>query len=383
MNFDRVINRRGSESIKWNYYNEDVLPMWVADMDFQSPPAVLEALHERVDHGVFGYGGPPEGLQQAIQDHLVQRHHWEVETSAINFISGVVTGFTHAIYSLTQPGDRVLIQTPAYPPFLVAPDSTGRQCVINPLVQGPDGRYAVDYDDFEKKIASGVRLFILCNPQNPTGRVFRREELARMAEICLAHGTLICSDEIHADLTYAGQQHIPIASLAPEVAQRTVTYFAPSKTFNVAGFSTSVYITENPEMRKTLSSSMRLLLGHPNILGLHAARAAYQHGGEWLQAVMAYLQGNRDFLVSYVQAKMPGISLWKPEGTYLGWLDCRKLGLDVSPQRFFLEAAQVGLNDGADFGEEGRGFVRLNFGCPRTLLEQGLDRMKTALEKRG
>jgi len=382
MNFDRVIDRRDTESIKWNYFEEEVLPMWVADMDFQSPRQVIEALQERVAHGVFGYGGPPEELKPAIIQHLAQRHHWQVDSGSIDFISGVVTGFSHAIYSLTEPGDKVLIQTPAYPPFLSAPESTGRQCLINELIQTDDGRYEVDFDDFESKIASGVGLFILCNPQNPTGRVFQREELALMAEICLAHGTLICSDEIHADLTYPGEQHIPVASLSPEIAQNTVTYFAPSKTFNLAGFSTSVYVTENPDMRKTLSKSMRLLLGHPNILGLHAARAAYQHGSDWLDTLMVYLEKNRDTLAEFVSTELDGIRMWAPEGTYLGWLDCRRLELKVSPQKFFLQQARVGLNDGADFGEAGRGFVRLNYGCPRELLMEGLSRMKDALENR-
>lgn len=379
MNFDEVINRRDTESIKWNYYDEDVLPMWVADMDFRSPPAVLAALHERVDHGIFGYGKPPQGLRSAIQNHLATRHRWDVDLSDIAFISGVVTGFTHAIYSLTEPGNKILIQTPAYPPFLDAPESTGRRCVINELVRDDNGCYEVDYDDFQEKIASGVKLFILCNPQNPTGRVFRREELTRMAEICLSYGTIICSDEIHADLIYSGEQHIPVASLSPEVSQSTVTYFAPSKTFNVAGFSTSVYVAENKEMRKTLSNSMHLLLGHPNILGLHAAKVAYQHGGGWLTAVMAYLESNRDYLTEFVNLELPGIHLWKPEGTYLGWLNCRELNLDMSPQEFFLQQARVGLNDGLDFGEAGQGFVRLNFGCPRAVLQEGLERMKTAL----
>jgi cysteine-S-conjugate beta-lyase len=382
MKFDSIIDRRETESIKWNYYNEDVLPMWVADMDFRSPQAVIDALHERVDHGIFGYGGPPEGTRQAICSHLEVRHGWQVEPSQINFISGVVTGFTHAIYSLTEPGDKVLIQTPAYPPFLAAPDATGRQCLINELVVDAEGRYEVDFDDFESKVASGVRLFILCNPQNPTGRVFRREELVRMAEICLEHGTLICSDEIHADLTYPGQQHIPFANLSPEVSHNTVTYFAPSKTFNVAGFSTSVYVAESPEMRTTLSNSMRLLLGHPNILGLHAAKAAYQHGGDWLNALMDTLLANRDYLAKFVKTEMEGIRMWTPEGTYLGWLDCRGLELEVAPQKYFLEEARVGLNDGADFGEAGAGFVRLNFGCPQKLLAEGLHRMRDALAKR-
>jgi len=382
MEFDRIINRRGTESIKWSKYGEDVLPMWVADMDFRSPEPVITALHQRVDHGVFGYGCPPDSLLEAIASHLSDRHDWDIDTCDIAFICGVVTGFTHAIYCFTQPGDRILIQTPAYPPFLVAPESTGRELVVNELIQDKNGKYEINFDDFDRKLASGVKLFILCNPQNPTGRVFTRQELTKMAELCLKYNVIICSDEIHADLVFSGSKHIPIASLSPEIAKKTVTYFAPSKTFNIAGLATSVYVAKCSEMQEILSTSMRMLLGHPNILGLHAALAAYQEGRPWLDAVMHYLEGNRDQMVRIVTQRMPGIKVSSPEATYLGWLDCRQLNLDVSPHQFFLEEAKVGLNDGSEFGAAGEGFVRLNFGCPRSVLEQGLNQMIAALEKR-
>lgn len=382
MNFDQVIDRRRTESIKWNWYDEDVLPMWVADMDFRSPEPVIEALKSRVVHGVFGYGWPPAELKGAIQAHLARRQAWQVAEEEIDFISGVVTGFNHAIYSLTEPGDKVMIQTPVYPPFLSAPEQAGRKRVINPLVRQPDGRYEIDFKDFEAKAASGVKLFVLCSPHNPVGRVFTREELTRMAEICLAYGVLICSDEIHADLVFDGNKHIPIASLSPEIAAQTVTYFAPSKTFNVAGLSTSVYVTQSKEIRDRLQHSMTMLLGHPNILGTQAALAAYRDGQAWLDDVLVYLQANRDFLVDFVGSELPGVTIWKPEGTYLSWLDCRDLALPDSPHKFFLEKAKVGLNDGADFGVDGEGFVRLNFGCPRSILMEGLEKMKTALQNR-
>ncbi len=382
MDFDTIINRRQTESVKWNWFDEDVLPMWVADMDFRSPEPVIQALRERVDHGVFGYGLAPEGLQEAVAAHLAERQAWDVDPGAVSFISGVVTGFTHAIYSLTEPGDKVLIQTPVYPPFLRAPEQAGRQRVENPLVRRDDGKYEIDFDDFEAKIASGVKLFILCSPHNPVGRVFTRAELARMAEICLAHDVLICSDEIHADLVFSGHPHTTIASLSPEVAARTVTYFAPSKTFNLAGLSTSIYVAQDEELRQRLGSSMTMLLGHPNILGMQAALAAYRSGRPWLDAVLSYLEENRDALVAFVREELPGVSVWRPEGTYLAWLDCRDLALERSPQEFFLQEAKVGLNEGADFGEAGAGFVRLNFGCPRALLEEGLRRMKAALSHR-
>lgn len=379
MDFDRIIERRNTDSIKWNWFEDDVLPMWVADMDFRSPKPVIDALHERIDHGVFGYGAPPEGLRKAIISHLAERQDWAVDESEISFISGVVTGFNHALYSLTEPGDKILIQTPVYPPFLTAPEEAGRQCLHNELVMREDGQYELDFDDFEAKAASGVKLFILCNPHNPVGRVFTRKELTKMAEICLKYEVFICSDEIHGDLIYSGYKHIPIASLSKEVAEKTVTYFAPSKTFNVAGFSTSVYVVQNKWMRERLSQSMRMLLGHPNILGLHAALAAYREGGVWLEALLDYLEDNRDFLAAYVREELPGIRMGTPEGTYLGWLDCNALSLDGSPHEFFLKRAKVGLNKGADFGKGGEGFVRLNFGCPRALLEKGLTRMRDAL----
>jgi len=382
MNFDQIIDRRDTESIKWNYYKDDVLPMWIADMDFRSPEPVIEALQNRVSHGIFGYGCEPEGLKEAIIAHVAKRHHCKVEPEEISFISGVVTGFTHAIYSLTEPGDKVLIQTPIYPPILKGPESIGRQCLHNELIRQEDGKYEIDFDDFAEKIASGVKLFLLCNPHNPVGRVFSKDELEKMAEMCLKHGVMICSDEIHCDLVYSESQHIPITGLSPEIADISVVYFAPSKTFNIAGFSTSVYVAKNPTVRKQLSESMRMILGHPNILGLNAALAAYRDGQAWLDEALKYMQNNRDFLVNYVSQELPGVDILRPEGTFLAWLDCSGLDLNEKPGAFFLENAKVGLNEGVDFGAAGKGFVRLNFGCPRQILEQGLERMKRAIHQR-
>jgi cystathionine beta-lyase len=381
MDFDQIIDRRQTDSAKWRLYPQDVLPMWLADMDFKAPQPVIQALHERVEHGIFGYGSLPDGLKEAIFQHLVHFFDWSVDTEDINFVCGVVTGFVHAIYSLTEPGDRVLIQTPIYPPILRAPLATGRQPVHNPLILQDNGKYEIDFDDFEAKVASGVKLFILCNPHNPVGRVFTREELTKMAEICLKYNVFICSDEIHSDLVYSGKKHVPIASLSPEIAQACVTYFAPSKTFNIAGLTTSVAVAENPTIKDKLCQTFSMLLGHPNILGLHAARAAYLEGRPWLEQVMAYLEENRDFLAEYVNKYLPCIYMWAPEGTFLGWLDCRQMDVE-SPHTFFLEKAKVGFNDGISFGEDGKDFLRINFGCPRSTLEEGLSRMKTALERR-
>ncbi len=380
MDFDQIIDRQKTESIKWHVYDQDVLPMWLADMDFLSPEPVIKALKDRVEHGVFGYGGPPDGLRESIAEHLAYFQNWTVEPSDINFVCGVVTGFAHAIYSLTEPGDGVLIQTPVYAPILKAAAATGRKSVHNPLVLREDGSYEIDFDDFEQKAASGVKLFILCNPHNPVGRVFTHEELTKMGTICLKHRVRICSDEIHGDLIFSGNHHIPIASLSSEVKDNTVTYFAPSKTYNIAGLSTSVFVAENPEIKQQLTSTFPMLLGHPNILGLHAALAAYRDSRGWLSEMLSYLEKNRDLLVDFVSTELPGIKIWKPEGTFLAWLDCRNLGLE-SPHTFFLEKAKVGFNDGATFGEEGKSFLRFNFGCPREFLNEGLNRMKVALHK--
>lgn len=380
MNFDQLIDRQKSESIKWRLYEQDVLPMWLADMDFLSPEPVIKALRDRVDHGVFGYGGPPEGLEEAITKHLLDFQGWTIHPGDINFVCGVVTGFAHAIYSLTEPGDRILIQTPVYPPILKAASSTGRQSVHNPLILKEDGSYEINFDDFEQKAASGVKLFILCNPHNPVGRVFTREELTKMADICLAHDIKICSDEIHGDLVFTGCHHTPIASLSAKIADSTVTYFAPSKTYNIAGLSTSVFVAQNPELKEQLTNTFPMLLGHPNILGLHAALAAYRDSRDWLKEVLVYLEANRDYMVNFISNELTGIKVWKPEGTFLGWLDCRALGLE-SPYKFFLEEAKVGFNDGVAFGGNGEGFLRFNFACPREILNAGLNRMKTALNE--
>jgi cystathionine beta-lyase len=382
--FDTPIDRRSSESIKWRKFEEDVLPLWVADMDFRSPPQVIQALHERIEHGVFGYpvgsrpGDLPE-LRRLIVERMAERYQWNIDPDDILFQPGVGTAFKLASLAFASPERAVLVQTPLYPPLLNLAQTTavlGREAE---LVREPDGSYQIDLEAFEAAVRDQTSLFILCNPHNPTGRVFRREELECMAEICLRHGVLICSDEIHCDLLYTGQRHTPIASLDPEVARRTVTLMAPSKTFNLAGLKFSFTIVQDPELKQRFLNAGSGLGGWANLTGLTAAQAAYQHGGEWLEQLMAYLEGNRDFLAAFVQEELPGVCLAKPEGTYLGWLDCREMDVEGSPCEFFLKEAQVALGDGREFGSGGEGFVRLNFGCPRSLLAEALERMKRAL----
>lgn len=383
MDFNRVIDRRNSECIKWNRFDEDVLPLWVADTDFQCSEAVIRALHERVDHGIFGYGAPPVELDQTVVQRMKRLYNWDVKLSEIGYIPGIVTGFNAAIRAFCEPGEAVIYQTPAYPPFIGAPVSARLRGVQNPLIQDQNGSYLLDYDHFEQQLISeNVRAFILCNPQNPTGRVFSREELTRLAEICLRHEVLIISDEIHCDILYDGHKHIPIASLSPEISANTITFTAPSKTFNIAGLHASVYIIQNPGLMEKFREFCSGLVGCPGVLALTAAYAAYAQGDDWLLEQNRYLQENRDFLDEALHAQLPGIRWNKPEATFLGWLDCSDLELAEAPFEFFLREARVGLNEGLTFGPQCRDFVRFNFGTTRTNIQEAVNRMQAALANR-
>jgi cystathionine beta-lyase len=377
--FDEVIDRRPTESVKWHYYGDGVLPLWVADMDFMSPEPVIRALRERVDHGVYGYGQELKDLRSVVVDWIARHYGWQVQPEWLVFLPGVVVGFNLACHAVTSPGDGVLIQTPVYPPFFEVPKNARLELNQMELTRGPDGYYTIDFDAFEAAITDRTRIFILCNPHNPVGRVFNRDELERMAEICLRHNMVICSDEIHCDLLFSGSRHIPIASLVPEIAERAITLIAPSKTFNIAGLECSVAIVPNRELRQQYKAAYAGLVGHVGFIGYVAALAAYRDGQPWLDELLRYLEANRNFLLDYVATQLPGIRMGKPEGTYLAWLDCREAGIPDKPFDFFLREAKVALNDGEAFGKGGEGFVRLNFGCPRSILVEALDRMKNAL----
>jgi cystathionine beta-lyase len=377
--FDRPIDRRASDSTKWHYYGEGVLPLWVADMDFPAPEPVIRALRERVEHGVFGYPTEPPELRPIIVERLQRLHGWQVDPEALLFLPGVVAGFNLATQAVTTPGDGALAQTPVYFPILRVPGNAGCTQDEMELTQQPDGSYAIDFDAFEAAITQRTRIFILCNPHNPVGRVFRRDELERMAEICLRHEVVICSDEIHCDLLFSGQRHLPIASLAPEIEARTITLMAPTKTYNVAGIHASVAIIPDVELRKQFQGARADLVPRMDTMGYTAMLAAYRDGQPWLDAVLRYLEANRDILVEYVNTRQPGIVTHPPEGTYLAWLDCRQAGIPGNPHQFFLEQAHVAMNNGATFGRGGEGFVRLNFACPRSTLSQALEQMREAL----
>jgi cysteine-S-conjugate beta-lyase len=378
--FDQVIERRNTDSIKWKKFDDDVIPMWVADMDFVSAEPVIQALRQRVDHGIFGYGVARDALRIVIRERLERLYQWRIEDEELLFSPGLVTGLNVAYQAYAGPGDAVLIQPPVYFHFIKDPAWHGRVVNDSPLVESGD-TYEIDFDRFEKSITPRTKLFVLCNPHNPAARVYTRKELEQMAEICLRHCLIICSDEIHCDLLYPGYRHIPIAALGPEVADSTVTLMAPSKTYNLAGLQCGIIIIKNPALQEAWKKTSFGIVPHVNIMGHVAALAAFKHGQEWLEQILVYLKDNRDFLGQYITQNLPGVRMFKMEATYLAWLDCRGTGIPGHPAEFFLREARVGLNDGSEFGKGGDGFVRLNFACPRRTLREALDRMAAALKR--
>jgi cystathionine beta-lyase len=373
--FDTLIDFGGGDSMKWNKYaGRDVLPLWVADMDFAAPPAVIEALHRRVDHGVFGYSGPWPSLVEAVQEHLEREYDWRIEAEWIVWLPGLVTGLNVACRAVDGPA---FTATPIYPPFLSSPALSGRKLTTVPLVQA-ENTWLWDFAATDAALAeSRTRLFLLCHPHNPVGRVWSDAELARMAALAEKHDMVVCSDEIHCDLVLEGK-HRPFATLSPQAAARSITLMAPSKTFNVAGLGCAFAIIPEPGLRQDFRHAMQGIVPHVNILGLVACEAAFRHGRPWRAALIDYLRGNRDRVVRAV-AGMPGLKMTPVEATYLAWIDT--VGANVEqPVRFF-EQAGVGLSDGRDFGQGDsyRRFVRLNFGCPRATLDRALERMTEAL----
>jgi cystathionine beta-lyase len=381
-NFDTPINRRDSDSAKWNWFDPDVLPMWVADMDFQSPEPIIRALRERVDHGVYGYTIDSPELREILVERLRTRHQLEVAPDHLLFLPNLVVGLNIVARAVGERGDSVLLSTPIYFPFLNA--IAAQERVVNdvPLAQTRTNgllHYEIDFDALEAAITPQTKLLMLCNPHNPVGRVFTRAELERLADVCLRHDLIISSDEIHCDLVYQPESHISIASLAPEIAARTVTLLGPSKAFNLPGLGFGAAVVPNDDLRQKIQQIGWSTGEHAYTMGIVAAVAAYRDGQSWLDELVAYLRANRDALVEYVNTHLPDVATTCPEGTFLAWLDCRDLGLE-NPFQFFLDKARVGLTDGAPFGKGGEGFVRLNFACPRSTLMDGLERMRAALE---
>jgi len=389
-NFETIVDRRPTNSIKWTKYPEDVIPLWVADMDFACPQPILDALQEKLTQGALGYEKPPQSLMEAVAARMERLYGWNVNPEMVVATPGIVSGFNAAAKAVCKPVDGILMQPPVYFPFLKVHENLDLARQYAPLVQVADGniiRYEIDFEAFEAAIgANGARtgMFLFCNPHNPTGNAFLREDLSRLAEICLRHNVIICSDEIHSELLLDETKHIPIATLSPEVAEQTITLVAPSKTFNTAGLFCGFAIIPNPEMRERYKKAAEQLTFHVNTMGQVAAQAAFSGSCDgWLAEVLAYLTANRDFVVDFVKKHIPDMRLTVPDATYLAWLDCSELisagKIAGSPYGFFLEQAKVALNEGAEFGPGGEGFVRLNLACPRSTLEEALGRMKDAI----
>jgi cystathionine beta-lyase len=348
--------------------------MWVADMDFPSPPAVLEALYQRIDHGVFGYTHAPGALIETIVQRLGDKYSWRIQPDWIVWLPGLVTGINVACRAVGGNGDAVLTNIPVYPPFLSAPGNFHQQLATFPLILERD-KWTFDFDGMEKAITSNTKLFLLCSPHNPAGRVFSRQELMRLAEICEKHDLTICSDEIHCDLILdKDKEHIPTASLDAKIARRTITLMAPSKTYNIPGLGCAFAVIPDNALRDRFQQAMSGIVPHVNALGYIAALAAYRHGQEWLNGLLEILRGNRDWVHQSINA-IPGLSMTSVEATYLAWIDTQVAGIE-NPAAFF-EKAGVGLSDGREF--RGEGFVRLNFGCLRRTCEEALSRIKRAL----
>lgn len=378
VNFDKVIDRSGTGSEKWmRYEGTDVLPLPVADMDFASPPAVVEALAERVRHGIFGYAQPTPSLIETIVGMCAARYGWTIDPDWIVWLPGLVSGLNVTCRAIGEPGDAVLTATPVYPPFLSAPANMKRE-VIRVRMQRVDGRWEMDWDGLETSVTPSTRLFLLCHPHNPVGRVFSREELEWIAEFCLRHDLVLCSDEIHCDLILDDVPHLPAASLSAEIASNSITLMAPSKTYNVPGLGCSFALIPNPELRARFRKAANGIVPQVNLFGYIACEAAYRHGEPWRKELIAYLRDNRDRVREAI-GELPGVSTTHVEATYLAWFDVSELQLQ-NPVAFF-EKAGVALSDGRFFGAEG--FVRLNFGCPRATLDEALRRIRRAVLERG
>lgn len=378
--FDQLFDRHHTGSTKWSRYPADVLPMWVADMDFAAPPVIVEALQQRLLHPLLGYSVAQDNLREAIVADLWNKYSWQVKPQELIFLPGVESGFNMALKALVQAQQNVVVQVPNYPPLRHAPGHWGLNKVELELNAQADGTYATPLDALRESLKGGGAL-LLSNPHNPLGKVFDREELQAVADICAAQDAWIISDEIHAELCFDGRVHIPTASLSPEISKRTITLMSASKAYNIAGLKTSFMIIQNAVLRESVNHARCGMVDSVNPLGMEATRVAYSEAAPWLAELKTYLQANRDWLVNAVRTRLPGVTINVPQGTYLAWLDCTALDLP-DPQRFFLEQGKVGLSAGLDFGDRHQQFVRLNFGCPRALLEEGIARMERALANR-
>jgi cystathionine beta-lyase len=386
-NFDEPAFRENTNCLKWDKREEvfgraDVIPMWIADMDFRTPPFVIEALRERLDHEILGYSYRPESYFNAFINWVSALHGWQIRKEWIEFSPGVVPALNICTLAYTSAGDEIIIQPPVYPPFYGAVNDHGRRLVFNPLIETGDS-YAMDFAGLRRAITSHTRMLILSNPHNPVGKAWNREELDELTEICHEKGIIILSDEIHSDLTLPGVTHVPLASLSGKAASVTVTCMAPSKTFNLAGLSTSsLIIPDTALMEKYRQTLVGLHMHLGNIFGNVASEAAYTYGREWLVQMMDYVRGNVDLVMDFCRRSLPQIRPVRPEATYMIWLDCRAMGMNGAElNRFFVDSAGVGMNEGSRFGPGGEGFMRMNLACPRATVRKALEQIENAILK--
>lgn len=384
--FGQIINRENTLSVKWGLTKEvfgtsDVLPMWVADMDFLPPVEVKEAIQEKVDHGIFGYTYTSSSTADSIREWLQNRHSWEIDNDWILYNLGVVPSIAAAIEAYTEPGDKVMLQSPVYAPFFEMIRKNNRE-IVNSSLRLKNNRFEIDFADFENKLKEGVKLFLLCNPHNPGGRVWTKDELQKMGELCLQYNCLILSDEIHHDLVFSPNKHTPIASLDEKLKDITITCIAPTKTFNIAGLQASAVIIPNQKLRKQFNKVLQRqgFFALP-AFGTVGMEAAYRNGADWLDDLLAYLQENINTAKKYIEKHLPSIEVMEPEGTYLVWINCRNLQLsDEQMKERLLYKGKLALEPGTKYGPGGEGFVRMNIACPRDILLDGLERLKVAFE---
>lgn len=391
--FSQYIERKGTNSAKWDlasetFGKEGLLPMWVADSDWPTAPPIIEAIKERTEHGIFGYSFPSDNLKETIVDWIDDHYGWQIKKEWIVFSSGVVPSLNIAVRTFTNPGDEVIIQSPVYYPFYSAIKNNGT-VIINNQLKEDKGYYQFNFEDLKEKLKgssrspSRAKMLILCSPHNPVGRVWEKEELRELGEICLENDIKVISDEIHADFIYGDNKHIPFASISEDFAENSLTFMAPSKTFNIAGFHTSFAVIPDDRLRKEFEINKNGVVGGGNIFGLTAMEAAYSKGDEWLEAQIDYLKANMDFAVEYINNNIPKIKTVNPEGTYLLWLDCNELGFGVEKlNKFFIKEVELALDPGSWFGHGGKGFMRMNLACPRSILKEGLARLEKTLKTR-
>ncbi len=386
--FDHVISRYNTNSVKWDkteklFGDKDILPMWIADMDFACPKPVVDAVKERAEHGIFGYTSRSQDYFMAFIDWVERRHNWSIKKQWIRCTPGIMTALSIAIQSFTNERDKIIIQTPVYTPFTKVIEKNNRELVLNPL-KLENEKYEMDYENLERMVVTlDVKMIILCNPHNPVGRVWSKEELMKLGQICMENNVLVISDEAHMDIVHKGSTHTPFVSISEEFADNSITCTAPSKTFNLAGVQMANNIIPNKELRNTFTNMIdRLYLGLSNTFGVTAVENAYKYGEEWFDQFLDYLEGNLTFLTEFIETNLKEIKVIPSEGTYLVWLDCRELGMDAKALEDFLQQeAKIAFDEGYTFGEGGEGFTRVNIACPRHVLEEGLRRIEKAVKE--